>query len=94
MFLSSCVVPKAELIPEYPRIYCKNVLDVGCQTQGRLKLMIELYVSEKSVINSKYSGFQKHPCCQMSQFVKIYYLQCTGLKVETQLLIESVLCFI
>jgi hypothetical protein len=56
--------------------------------------MIELYVSEKSVKNSKYSGFQKHPCCQMSQFVKIYYLQCTGLKVETQLLIESVLCFI
>jgi predicted transport protein len=26
--------------------YSKNVLDVDCQTQGRLKLMIELYVSE------------------------------------------------
>jgi hypothetical protein len=24
----------------------KNVLDVNCQTQGRLKLMIEHYVSE------------------------------------------------
>jgi hypothetical protein len=34
-------------------MYCKNVLDVGCQTQGRSKLMIELYVSDKSVINSK-----------------------------------------
>jgi hypothetical protein len=34
--------------------YCKNVFDVDCQTQGRLKLMIELYVSEKSVINFKY----------------------------------------
>jgi hypothetical protein len=33
--------------------YCKNVLDVDCQTQIRLKLMTELYVSEKSVINSK-----------------------------------------
>jgi hypothetical protein len=32
-------------------IYCKNVLDVDCQTQGRLKLMIGLYVREKSVIN-------------------------------------------
>jgi hypothetical protein len=27
-------------------IYSKNVLDVDYQTQGRLKLMIELYVSE------------------------------------------------
>jgi hypothetical protein len=35
-------------------MYCKNVLDVDCQTQGRLKLMVELYVGEKSVINSKY----------------------------------------
>jgi hypothetical protein len=41
-----------------------------------------------------YSGFQKHPCCQVSQFVKIYYSQCTRLKVETQFLIESVPCFI
>jgi hypothetical protein len=32
--------------------YCKNVLDVNCQTQGRLKLMIELNC-EKSAINSK-----------------------------------------
>jgi hypothetical protein len=29
-----------------------NVLDVNCETQGRLKLMTELYVSEKSVINT------------------------------------------
>jgi hypothetical protein len=29
-------------------------LDVVCQTQGRLKLIVELYVSEKSVINSIY----------------------------------------
>jgi hypothetical protein len=43
---------------------------------------------------SAYSGFQKHPCCQVSQFVKIYYSHCTRLKVETQLLIESVPCFI
>jgi hypothetical protein len=35
-------------------MYSKNDLDVDCQTQGRLKLMIELYFSEKSVINSKY----------------------------------------
>jgi hypothetical protein len=34
--------------------YSKNVLDVDCQTQGRLKLMIELYVGEKSVTNSTY----------------------------------------
>jgi hypothetical protein len=34
--------------------YSKNVLDVDCHIQGRLKLMIELYFSEKSVINSKY----------------------------------------
>jgi hypothetical protein len=27
-------------------MYSKNVLDVDCQTQGRVKLMIELYVSE------------------------------------------------
>jgi hypothetical protein len=30
--------------------YSANVLNADCQTQGRLKLMIELYVSEKSVI--------------------------------------------
>jgi hypothetical protein len=35
-------------------IYCKNVLNVDCQTQGRIKRMIELYFNEKSVINSKY----------------------------------------
>jgi hypothetical protein len=35
-------------------MYSKHVLDVDCQIQGRLKLMIELYASEKSVINSKY----------------------------------------
>jgi hypothetical protein len=34
-------------------MYSKNVLDVDYQPQGRLKL-IELYFSEKSVINSKY----------------------------------------
>jgi hypothetical protein len=28
--------------------YCKNVLYVDCQTQGRLKLMIALYVSAPS----------------------------------------------
>jgi hypothetical protein len=27
---------------------------MDCQTQGRLKFMIELYFGEKSVINSKY----------------------------------------
>jgi hypothetical protein len=27
-------------------IYTRNVLDVDCQTQGRLKLMIKLYISE------------------------------------------------
>jgi hypothetical protein len=32
--------------------YTRNVLDMDCQTQGRLKLMIGLYISEKSVINS------------------------------------------
>jgi hypothetical protein len=32
--------------------YRENVLDVDCQTQGRLKVMIELYVSHESVINS------------------------------------------
>jgi hypothetical protein len=32
--------------------YFGIVLDEDCQTQGRLKLMIELYISEKSVINS------------------------------------------
>jgi hypothetical protein len=26
--------------------YTRNVLDMDCQTQGRLKLMIELYISE------------------------------------------------
>jgi hypothetical protein len=31
-------------------VYSTDVLDVDCQTQGRLKFMIE--VSEKSVINS------------------------------------------
>jgi hypothetical protein len=30
--------------------YCENVLDMDCQSQGRVKLMITLYVSEKSVI--------------------------------------------
>jgi hypothetical protein len=25
--------------------YTRNVLDMDCQTQGRLKLMIELYIS-------------------------------------------------
>jgi hypothetical protein len=28
-------------------MYSKNVLDVDCQTQGRLKLMIELCFSEE-----------------------------------------------
>jgi hypothetical protein len=27
-------------------IYTRNFLDMDCQTQGRLKLMIELYISE------------------------------------------------
>jgi hypothetical protein len=40
-------------VPSLTFIVNKNVLNVDCQTQGRLKLMIELYVSEKSVINSK-----------------------------------------
>jgi hypothetical protein len=40
-------------------MYCKNVLDVDCQTQGRLKLMVELYVGEKSVINSKYIPYKR-----------------------------------
>jgi hypothetical protein len=35
-------------------MYSKNVLDVDCHTQGRLKFMIELYFRKKSVINSKY----------------------------------------
>jgi hypothetical protein len=34
-------------------MYSKHVLDVDCQIQGRLKLMIELYVSEKTVTNPK-----------------------------------------
>jgi hypothetical protein len=38
----------------YILIYSKNVLEVDCQTQGRLKLMIELYFSDFFVINSKY----------------------------------------
>jgi hypothetical protein len=29
-----------------------NCFNVDCQTQGRLKLMIELYVSEKFLLNS------------------------------------------
>jgi hypothetical protein len=33
-------------------VFLQKRLDVDCQTQGRLKFMIELYVSEKSVINS------------------------------------------
>jgi hypothetical protein len=36
-------------------MYSKNVLDVGC----RLKLMIELYGSEKSVINSKCLSYKR-----------------------------------
>jgi hypothetical protein len=40
----------------FTKMYSKNVLDVDCQTQGRLKLVIALYVSEKSVINSKYTS--------------------------------------
>jgi hypothetical protein len=28
------------------KLYTRNVLDMDCQTQGRLKLMIELYISE------------------------------------------------
>jgi hypothetical protein len=28
------------------KMYTRNVLDMDCQTQGRLKLMIELYISE------------------------------------------------
>jgi hypothetical protein len=39
--------------------YSKNVLDVDSQTQGRLKFMIELYVSEKSVINSTYVPYKR-----------------------------------
>jgi hypothetical protein len=31
-------------------MYSQNVLDVDCQTQGRLKLMIELYVSEIQIL--------------------------------------------
>jgi hypothetical protein len=40
----------------FTKMYSKNILDVDCQTQGRLKFMIALYVSEKSVINSKYTS--------------------------------------
>jgi hypothetical protein len=39
-------------------VYNKNLLDVDCQTQGRLKFMIKLYFSEKSVINSKYNTLE------------------------------------
>jgi hypothetical protein len=35
-------------------MYSQNVLDVDCQTQGRLKLMIELYVSTVSEIQILY----------------------------------------
>jgi hypothetical protein len=37
------IVPEI-LIPQL--YYTRNVLDMDCQTQGRLKLMIELYISE------------------------------------------------
>jgi hypothetical protein len=37
---------------------------VDCQTQGRLRLMIELYISEKYVINSTYYPITKLPHCQ------------------------------
>jgi hypothetical protein len=30
----------------YDMIHSRNVLDMDCQTQGCLKLMIELYISE------------------------------------------------
>jgi hypothetical protein len=33
-----------------PNMYSQNVLDVDCQTQGRLKLMLELYVSEIQIL--------------------------------------------
>jgi hypothetical protein len=39
--------------------YCQNVLDVECQTQGRLKLVIQLYVREKSDINYKFQILYK-----------------------------------
>jgi hypothetical protein len=34
-------------------MYSKNVLDVDCQTQGRLELLIELYSSHKFQIPYK-----------------------------------------
>jgi hypothetical protein len=44
--------------------YTRNVLDMDCQTQGRLKLMIELYISE---ICHKFSnnliGAPSYFCC-------------------------------
>jgi hypothetical protein len=46
-------VPNALLFSTPTQHDSKNVLDVDCQTQVRLKLMIELYVSAKSVINGE-----------------------------------------
>jgi hypothetical protein len=54
--LQACVILKVQFFQfvSVIQMYCKNVLDVDCQTQGRLKLMTGLYFSEKSVINSRY----------------------------------------
>jgi hypothetical protein len=40
--------------------YCKNVLDVDCQTEGCLKLMIELYVSDKFQVKSNQKSKNHH----------------------------------
>jgi hypothetical protein len=48
------VVGNTNITGEHLTVKFENVLDVDCQTQGRLKFLIELYVGEKSVINSTY----------------------------------------
>jgi hypothetical protein len=40
-------------------MYSQNVLDVDCQTQGRLKLMIELYNEGHGILGSLLLSFQK-----------------------------------
>jgi hypothetical protein len=48
------VVGNTNITGDHLTVKFENVLDVDCQTQGRLKFLIELYVGEKSVINSTY----------------------------------------
>jgi hypothetical protein len=35
-----------KIVVKILNMYTRNVLDLDCQTQGRLKLMTELYISE------------------------------------------------